>query len=99
MYASNEAYFEAVKVLIVELRETGNEVDSSELDDGFHCINGLTDGWAQFLDSLPKLEQNREGQLSESQAAAITNLCETAYQAVYRKKRSRHDNKPSWKFW
>ena len=99
MYPSNEAYFEAVTALIVELSETGNNVDSAELEDGFHCINGLTDGWAQHLDSLLKLEQNREGRLTESQAAEITNLCDAAYQAVHRKARYRDGNKPWWIFW
>lgn len=99
MYESSEAYFAAVRALVVELRETGNEVDSAELDDGFHCINGLTDGWAQHLDSLLELEQNREGRLSGSQAAEITNLCDAAYQAVYRKMRYRDGNKPWWKIW
>lgn len=99
MYKSNEEYFEAVEILISELERCGNKKDSTQLHDGFRCINGLTDGWAVHLDSLLKLEENNDESLTEAQLARITRLCDSAYHAVYREKRHVPGRKPWWMFW
>ena len=99
IFDTNEEYFKAVRDLASELKRHGNEEDSAALYDGFRCINGLTDGWADHLDSLLMLEENRDGRLSESQQLRMTALCDAAYQAVHRKRRNTAGGRPWWKFW
>ena len=98
-FNSNEAYFTAVRALVSELQDCGNDEDSVALYDGLRCINGLTDGWAEHLETLLLLEQDEAGRLSKSQQERISILCDEAYRAVHRRDRGNSAANPWWAFW
>ncbi len=87
MFESNSDYFEAVDNLAADLKKTGNIGDAEKLIDGLSAINGLTDGWADFLDYLLEVEANSGGELTNAQALTVKALCDVAHEAVYRKNR------------
>jgi len=54
-FRSNEEFFQAVADLMAKLEAGGHVQAAAELREGLGCLNGLTDGWALFLDSIQKL--------------------------------------------
>ena len=54
-YKDNEDFFNDVYKLQIELEENGNIEAAKEIEEGMSLINGLTDGWSMFLESLNKV--------------------------------------------
>lgn len=51
-FASADEYFDEVRALIADLEHAGRTAAAAELREGFGCLNGLTDGWALFLEAV-----------------------------------------------
>lgn len=55
-FRSNEEIFQAVRDLSTALESSGHHAAAAELMTGFGYLNGLTDGWELFLDSLERTQ-------------------------------------------
>jgi hypothetical protein len=54
MFKSNQELLQATRDLTAALEKHGNASAARELRDGMAAINGLTDGWAAFLESVQR---------------------------------------------
>jgi len=69
---STDEFFEAVAQLTAELEMHGHADAAAELRSGFGCLNGLTDGWALFLESIDKVQAPSEA-IRRRRAGGIGN--------------------------
>ena len=92
MFESQEELWQTIEELISSLKESGHSSSSRLISDGYQALNGLTDGWGDFLDSIKKVQKNPG--LSASQKKTLGHLHDAAYNAVYRRKPGKW-----WKFW
>ena len=84
-FESNEALFQAARDLIAALHAQDRIEPAGILAEGLGCLNGLTDGWAQFLAAIESVKKHKPA-LSEADAETLKALHAAAYQAVYRRK-------------
>jgi hypothetical protein len=73
-FESNTELFEAIKALQVSLKESGNDKAAAIIADGYDCLNGLTDGWAQLMEALEKAKALYGVSLSSSQYEALAAI-------------------------
>jgi hypothetical protein len=52
LFKSNEALFHATNELVASLYQSGHRSEAEILKNGLASLNGLTDGWALFLDAV-----------------------------------------------
>ena len=90
---SSEELFQVTRDLMSSLEHKGNRRAAEALKDGFSCLNGLTDGWAGFLDAIERVRKELSSSLNEAERKTLTQIYDAAYLAVYRRKRE------WWKFW
>ena len=55
--------------LLTRLDAGGHAEAAAELRRGFSCLNGLTDGWALFLESIEKVEAEHAARFAGERAA------------------------------
>jgi hypothetical protein len=84
-FKSNERYFKAVADLAARLDSVGDAAAAQIIRDGMACINGLTDGWAQFLDAIESVERRFGGRLGAADREELRAIREAAHRAVYRR--------------
>ena len=85
-FRSTEEYFESVRVLVERLRTEGHVRAADELLEGFRCLNGLTDGWALFLEAADKVWAEWGKDLGAQERDDLKNIRAAAYEAVYRRR-------------
>ncbi len=83
-YPSSEAFFSAVRALIAQLEHAGLAQAAAELHNGFSCLNGLTDGWALFMESLEKVLDEHGPQLTAEQRDELRTMLAQVRRTVYR---------------
>jgi hypothetical protein len=93
MFKSNEALFRAVNDLLAALEKTKRAGVISKLRDGMSALNGLTDGWAAFLESIDDVRRHHRGELDERQRASLEEIRDAVYYCVHRRKAR------WWRFW
>jgi hypothetical protein len=84
-FRSPEEFFQAVRALIADLEREGDPGAAATLRDGFGCLNGLTDGWALFLESVEKVRATEAKSLAQEQREALEAIRTAAHAAVYRR--------------
>mgnify|MGYP001273028860 CR=1 FL=1 len=94
MFKSNEELFQTTRTLIELLEQRGESAASKELQIGLSSLNGLTDGWADFLSSIAIVKKKYTRKLTQPEIDLLKLIYESAYLAVYRQNPS-----PWWKFW
>jgi hypothetical protein len=94
MFRSSDELFQATNELLAMFENNGALSATEELKSGLGALNGLTDGWALFLESVKKVEKEYASQLSDTQKSLLTAIHEAAYEAVYRR-----SMKPWWRLW
>jgi|WetSurMetagenome_2_1015567.scaffolds.fasta_scaffold543984_2 hypothetical protein len=94
MFKSAEDLFRETEKLIITLREGGQVQEADTLKEGMRCLNGLTDGWAGFLDSIKCVHKSSLKALGEKDQEVLTQIYDAAYFAVYRRRRNAW-----WRFW
>jgi len=82
-FASAEELFEATRSLVSELRSGGDAFAADELEAGMRCLNGLTDGWALFLESIERVRVSNP--LMPNQKARLENIRKDVHRIVYRR--------------
>ena len=83
MFKSNEEFWRTVNEFIAELEVSGNSPAADELKNGKSLCTGLTDGWADFLESIENVKKQYSPQLDSSQRATLKNIHRAVYQRVY----------------
>ena len=84
-FASADELFEVVRSLIAEMRANGQTGAAKELDDGFRCLNGLTDGWGLFLESIDAVLRRSFEDLTASQGATLADIRAAVHRAIHRR--------------
>lgn len=83
MFKSNEEFWQAVDGLIADLEKSGDAPAAAELKNGKSLVTGLTDGWADFLDSIEKVKKQYSPRLTKSQQSTLNNIHRAVYRRVY----------------
>lgn len=84
-FDSNAQYFEAVTDLTVRLESEGHDTAALEIREGMACINGLTDGWGQFLEAIEAVQRRFGSQLDAGRREELQAIRRVAHNAVYRR--------------
>lgn len=83
-YKDNQEFFKDVRALQSEL-ESHEEIEAAkEIRRGLSLINGLTDGWAMFLESLNKVNSEYSSSFTTEQKEKLCFYISLAHKAVYR---------------
>jgi len=83
-YIDNQEFFDDVRAFQIELEGPGEIEAADEIKDGMNLINGLTDGWAMFLDSLNMVKADFSSSLDSAQKDKLDIFINLTHQAVYR---------------
>ena len=83
MFKSHEEFWQTVNEFIADLDKSGNSPAAEELKNGMRLVTGLTDGWADFLESIEKVKKQHSSQLSGTQRSTLKNIHQAVYQRVY----------------
>jgi hypothetical protein len=84
-FRSNEELFQAVRDLIATLEAGGHPQAAARLRDGFGCLNGLTDGWALFLEAIDAVQAGEATRFAPAHRKTLEAVRATAHAAVYRR--------------
>lgn len=84
-FSTLEEYFAAVRDLIAELEARGLGEAAAELRAGYRCLNGLTDGWALFLESIDEVLAEEAAELSRDERRRLAAIRGVARGAVRRR--------------
>ena len=83
-YSSNAEYFAAILSLVQQMERNGCTDAASDIRGGFKCLNGLTDGWAELMESLERTIARHGKELPSDQAEELQSAFEAAKRCVYR---------------
>jgi hypothetical protein len=83
-FASNEEFFEFVRDSIMRLHTSGRSLAALRLSDGFRLVNGLTDGWADFLESVRGVQAEFDQVLLPEEREALERIRAALHTLVYR---------------
>jgi len=84
-FRSNEELFEAVSDLMAKLEIGGHHQAVAELKEGLGCLNGLTDGWALFLEAIERVQATESKRFSREDQKALKTIRATVHAIVYRR--------------
>lgn len=84
-FRSNEDLFRAVDELTTKLESGGHGDAAMEIKSGFRCLNGLTDGWALFLQSIEKVQDSHSKQLDRGDRQTLKIIGKAVHKIVYRR--------------
>jgi hypothetical protein len=85
LFRSNDEFFQAVRDLADRLRLRGHRAAAEDLAGGLACINGLTDGWALFLECVEKVEAGGSREVGSEERKALRRIRKAARAAVHRR--------------
>ncbi len=83
-FQSTEELLQAARDLIARLEREGHDSAAAELRDGFACLNGLTDGWAMFLESIERVKRSGSKHLDREERRALDAIREDVREIVHR---------------
>jgi hypothetical protein len=83
-FASSEELFDAVRSLIRRMEDCGRTGAAAELRAGFGCLDGLTDGWAVFMESIEKVLAAHRTVLPPDQCAELKTILKAVKKIVFR---------------
>ena len=81
-FESSQDLFAAVTDLMKRLEAGGHVQAVAEIRDGYRCLNGLTDGWALFLESIEKVEATHAARWPRDEQNALKLIRESVRDAV-----------------
>ncbi len=84
-YSSNQEFFEDLIKYQKELVESGHCPAAQIINEGMGCIDGLTDGWEFFMESLETVATEFAAEFSAAQQEKLTKLLAISKKVVYRK--------------
>ena len=74
-----------MRAFIAQLERDGHEQAARELREGYGCLNGLTDGWAQFLESIDRVRKTCSAGFNKDERESLKMIRAAAHRAVYRR--------------
>ena len=74
-----------MRAFIAKLERDGHEQAALELRYGYGCLNGLTDGWAQFLESIDRVGKFCSTGFDTDDRESLKMIRAVAHRAVYRR--------------
>lgn len=83
-FQSNDQFFSALRDTIGRLRASGFTQAATQLQEGFDCLNGLTDGWVALLESVRKVQSEYAATLAAEDHEALEKIREAAHAAITR---------------
>jgi hypothetical protein len=83
-YRSNAALFEATRTVAVAIESGGHPEAAAELLRGLSAINGLTDGWALFLEAIDSISITHSERFGKAVLSELQTIREAARSAVFR---------------
>jgi len=83
-YASSAELFESARRLASQMSSEGNEAAAKEILRGIQAVNGLTDGWALFLESLDRVNEAQGESISNGASNELQSIRAAVRKAVYR---------------
>ena len=69
--------FDAIEALQMSLVSSNNEQANALLAEGLSCLNGLTDGWAQLLESVDLVYKHFGTELTQVQLQELKKIQST----------------------
>jgi hypothetical protein len=84
-FRTNEEFFQAARDLVSRLERKGHREAAAALRDGFGCLNGLTDGWALFLEAIEDVRTTASKRFDRDDQRALKTLRAAAHAAVHRR--------------
>ena len=84
-FQSNDECFQAVRELIGRLEQKGHHEAAARLREGFRALNGLTDGWALFLEAIEGVQATASSGQDHDERRALEKIRKAAHSAVYRR--------------
>lgn len=84
-YETHEEFFHDFENLIRRFEKAGHYEESKSLRDGFACLNGLTDGWALFLESIEEVISNKKCKIPSEELTELAEMLEVVKSTVFRK--------------
>jgi hypothetical protein len=83
-YPSNEALFAATRGVAVAIDNEGHPEAAAELLRGLSAINGLTDGWALFLEAIDSVSITHSERFGKAVLSELQAIREATRSAVFR---------------
>lgn len=83
-FRSPDEFFFAVERTVAELNRMGRSAAAAELVEALGYLNGLTDGWALFLESVERISATLSSELGAECPRDLDDLREAARVAVFR---------------
>jgi hypothetical protein len=84
-FGSSDEFLQRVSELIARLDALGQPDAAAELRDGLRCLNGLTDGWALFLESIERVQAAHASRFAAEDRNALDTIRAAARKALYRR--------------
>jgi hypothetical protein len=84
-FQSTQEFLQAIADLLVRLEARGQAEAAARLREGLRCVNGLTDGWALFLESVETVQADDTVVLAEDDQQALERIRTAVRGVVYRK--------------
>ncbi len=85
-FRSSEELFAATRALVRRLELAGLEEAAAELAEGYACLNGLTDGWALFLESIERVRSEWTDALRPEDRETLEDVLHDVRRHVYGKR-------------
>jgi hypothetical protein len=84
-FESSADYLEFVEAFMARLRSSGHIQAADDLLDGYRCINGLTDGWALYLEAVDRVQAQTSREFDAQDRVDLERIRAAAHKAVYRR--------------
>lgn len=85
LFRSNEELFDAVRDLVSRLKDEGRAEAAATLEEGFRCINGLTDGAALFLEAIETVRAEHSEDMTSDERRMLRAVRGAVRRVVYRR--------------
>lgn len=82
-FRSTDEVLQHARELIARLEASGHGHAAAELREGFSRLNGLTDGWAGFLESVERVRTGHRADFDQDGRRGFDDLRDAVRHAVY----------------
>jgi hypothetical protein len=81
---THEEFFQSIRIQIHRLRKAGHQAAADAIQDGFSALNGLTDGWAIFMEAIERAIEMVGAKLPHDQVEELQSILSSVRELVYR---------------
>lgn len=84
-FQTTQEFLQVVADLLARLEARGHQGAAAQLRDGLRCVNGVTDGWALFLESVESVQADASARFAEDDVQALARIRAAVRGVVYRR--------------